>query len=71
MSNYTNLSLCSRAYVFISSTDIIITKKVSAVLLNDWYENLHDVIIKYSKVSVNDWYEKLLDLGLKSFFFHK
>jgi hypothetical protein len=24
-----NLSLCSRAFVFISSTDIIITKKVS------------------------------------------
>ena len=69
MSNYANLSLCSRAFVFISSTDIIITKKVSAVLLNDWYENLHNVIIKYSKVSVNDWYEKLLDLGLKSFFF--
>ncbi|UZO00516.1 uncharacterized protein OCT59_011639 [Rhizophagus irregularis] len=54
MSNYANLSLCSCVYVFISSTDIIITKRVSAVLLNDWYENLHDVIIEYSKVSVND-----------------
>ncbi|GBC25438.2 hypothetical protein GLOIN_2v1880889 [Rhizophagus irregularis DAOM 181602=DAOM 197198] len=27
---------------------------ISAVLLNDWYENLHDVIIEYLKVSVND-----------------
>ncbi|CAB5373650.1 unnamed protein product [Rhizophagus irregularis] len=55
MSNYANLSLCSCVYVFISSTDIIITKRVSTVLLNDWYENLHDVIIEYLKVSVNDY----------------